>query len=47
MGQQTESIDRTVREVYPVKLEWLPQALLDFNEIVDFIAAENPVAAVD
>lgn len=28
-------------------LEWLPQALLDFNEIIDFIAAENPVAAVE
>lgn len=28
-------------------LEWLPQALIDFNEIIDFIAAENPVAAVE
>ena len=30
-----------------MKLEWLPRALLDFNEIVDFVADDNPVAAVD
>jgi plasmid stabilization system protein ParE len=30
-----------------VILEWLPQALLDFYEIIDFIATENPVAAVE
>ena len=30
-----------------MNLEWLPQALLDFNEIIDFVAAENPVAAVE
>ena len=29
-----------------MRLEWLPQALLDFNEIIDFIAADNPVAAI-
>ena len=30
-----------------MKLEWLSQALLDFDEIVDFIASDNPVAAVE
>jgi toxin ParE1/3/4 len=30
-----------------MKLEWLPRALLDFNEIIDYIAADNPVAAIE
>lgn len=30
-----------------MKLEWLSQALLDFNEIIDFIATDHPVAAVE
>ncbi len=30
-----------------MRLEWLPQALLDFNEIIDFIAVDNPVAAIE
>lgn len=29
-----------------MRLEWLPQALLDFNEIIDFIAVDNPLAAI-
>ena len=29
-----------------MKLEWLPQAILDFNEIIDYIAEDNPVAAI-
>lgn len=29
-----------------MNIEWLSQALVDFNEIIDFIAAENPVSAV-
>lgn len=28
-------------------LEWLPQALQDFTEIVDYLAADNPVAALE
>jgi len=30
-----------------MRFEWLPQALLDFSEIIDFIAADNPVAAIE
>ena len=30
-----------------MKLEWLPQALYDFDEIIDFIAEDNPVAAIE
>lgn len=29
-----------------MRLEWLPQALLDFEEIVEYIAEDNPVAAI-
>lgn len=34
-------------KVTTMKLEWLSQALLDFNEIIDFISTDNPVAAVE
>ena len=30
-----------------MKLEWFSAALLDFNKIVDFIAADDPIAAVE
>ena len=30
-----------------MKLEWLPQALNDFDEIVDYIAEDNPEAAIE
>jgi len=30
-----------------MRLEWLPQALHDFDEIIDYIAEDNPVAAVE
>jgi len=30
-----------------MKLEWLPQALHDFDEIIDYIAEDNPVAAIE
>ena len=30
-----------------MRLEWLSQALLDFDEIIDFIASDNPLAAVE
>jgi len=30
-----------------VRLEWLPQALNDFDEIIDYIAEDNPVAAIE
>jgi toxin ParE1/3/4 len=29
-----------------MRLEWLPLALRDFDEIVDYIAADNPLAAI-
>lgn len=28
-------------------IEWLPAALYDFDSIIDFIAADNPVAAIE
>lgn len=28
-------------------IEWLPAALHDFDSIIDFIAADNPVAAIE
>lgn len=30
-----------------MRLEWLPQALNDFDEIIDYIAEDNPVAAIE
>lgn len=30
-----------------MRLEWLPMAIADFNEIVDYIAEDNPLAAID
>lgn len=30
-----------------MRLEWLPQALIDFNEIIDYIAEDNPLAAIE
>lgn len=30
-----------------MNLEWLPRALLDFDEIVDYIAEDNPLAAIE
>lgn len=30
-----------------MRLEWLPQALNDFDEIIDFIASDNPLAAIE
>jgi toxin ParE1/3/4 len=30
-----------------MRLEWLPQALHDFEEIIDYIAEDNPVAAIE
>lgn len=30
-----------------MRLEWLTQALNDFEEIVDYIAEDNPVAAIE
>lgn len=29
-----------------MRLEWLPQALRDFEEIIDYIAEDNPNAAM-
>jgi len=29
-----------------MRLDWLPRALLDFNEIIDFIAVDDQVAAI-
>lgn len=28
-------------------IEWLPAALRDFDSIIDFIATDNPVAAIE
>ncbi len=30
-----------------MRLEWLPQALHDFNEIIDFITVDDQVAAIE
>lgn len=30
-----------------MRLEWLPQAVNDFNEIIDFIASDNPMVAIE
>lgn len=30
-----------------MRLEWLPQAQNDFDEIIDYIAEDNPLAAVE
>lgn len=30
-----------------MKLEWLPRALHDFEEIIDYIADDNPLAAIE
>lgn len=30
-----------------MRLEWLPAALHDFDEIIDYIAEDNPVAAIE
>ncbi len=30
-----------------MNLEWLPQAIQDFNEIIDYIAKDNPAAAIE
>jgi addiction module RelE/StbE family toxin len=30
-----------------MRLEWLPQALNDFDEIIDYIADDNPFAAIE
>ncbi len=30
-----------------MRLEWLPQAIRDFAEIIDYIAEENPIAAIE
>ena len=30
-----------------MRLEWFPQAQSDFDEIVDYIAVDNPVAAIE
>ncbi|HIJ95035.1 MAG TPA: type II toxin-antitoxin system RelE/ParE family toxin [Desulfuromonadales bacterium] len=30
-----------------MKLEWLPQAQNDFDEIIDYIAEDNPFAAIE
>ena len=30
-----------------MRLEWLPLALHDFDEIIDYIAQDNPVAAIE
>lgn len=30
-----------------MRLEWLPQALRDFDEIIDYIAEDNPLAALE
>jgi addiction module RelE/StbE family toxin len=30
-----------------MKIEWLPSAIGDFDEIVDYIAADNPAAALE
>jgi hypothetical protein len=29
-----------------MRFDWLPQALADFDEIIDYIAEENPDAAI-
>ena len=29
-----------------MRLEWLPQAIHDFNEIIDYISEDNPDAAI-
>ena len=30
-----------------MRLEWLPHAIRDFNEIIDFISDDNPAAAIE
>ena len=30
-----------------MRLEWLPQAQNDFDEIIDYIAEDNPLAAIE
>ena len=30
-----------------MRLEWLPQAQYDFDEIIDYIAEDNPLAAIE
>lgn len=30
-----------------MRLEWLPQAMNDFDEIIDYIAEDNPLAAIE
>jgi toxin ParE1/3/4 len=30
-----------------MRLEWLSQALHDFSEIIDYIAEDNPLAAIE
>ena len=37
----------TSRKVHRMRLEWFPAALHDFDEIIDFIAEDNPVAAIE
>ena len=48
MGRKAPGAGEACREVRPVvKLEWLPLALRDFDEIIDYIAADNPLAAIE
>ena len=30
-----------------MRLEWFPQALCDFYEIIDYIAEDNPLVAIE
>ena len=30
-----------------MRLEWLPQALRDFDEIIEYITEDNPIAAIE
>lgn len=47
MGVKTAGIGQAGREASSMRLEWLPQAQNDFDKIIDYIAEDNPLAAVE
>jgi toxin ParE1/3/4 len=48
LGQEKESLESPYcKGEAGLSIEWLPAAQRDFDSIVDFIAADNPLAAIE